>query len=262
MNNEYEQLPAVMNLAGKLKYERFNNEVYVVVPITILRPGVLNGSHGPILYEWSDIENSASQWKGVPITLNHPDYSVRFDYDENDPKFLGKLFDGQCVENKLTFEGWLRLDHLRKHHHELLNRILAGKKINVSTGLRVSVERSPGVDNLGRYYQGIARNYRPDHLAILPDSTGACSIDDGCGIHNERNEDMCTCKDKVVCNDQTYLLDVPVWEFENPLEQSKNYGPAFERRTPATSVRTANAAADQADLLGTPEWEFENPLKK
>jgi hypothetical protein len=28
----------------------------------------------------------------------------------------------------------------------------------------------------------VARNYRPDHLAVLPDQRGACSLTDGCGV--------------------------------------------------------------------------------
>jgi hypothetical protein len=36
----------------------------------------------------------------------------------------------------------------------------------------------------GVKYEGIARNLRPDHLAILPDDKGACSLEDGCGVNN------------------------------------------------------------------------------
>jgi hypothetical protein len=40
----------------------------------------------------------------------------------------------------------------------------------------------------GRQYVGIARNHRPDHLAILPDLKGSCSIADGAGLC--RNHDV------------------------------------------------------------------------
>ena len=34
----------------------------------------------------------------------------------------------------------------------------------------------------GEEYSEVLRNYRPDHLAILPDLVGACSLDDGAGF--------------------------------------------------------------------------------
>src|SRR5690606_13771547 len=33
-------------------------------------------------------------------------------------------------------------------------------------------------------YHSVARDYKPDHIAILPDRIGACSIADGCGVNN------------------------------------------------------------------------------
>jgi len=47
--------------------------------------------------------------------------------------------------------------------------------------LFMELERNPGQWN-GEDYIGIARNIRPDHLAVLPDVKGACSIADGAGL--------------------------------------------------------------------------------
>ena len=53
----------------------------------------------------------------------------------------------------------------------------------MSTGLYVDRDETPGTcPKSGRPYDAVARNYRPDHLAILPDQRGACSNEDGCGI--------------------------------------------------------------------------------
>ena len=57
-----------------------------------------------------------------------------------------------------------------------------GEMMEVSTGLFSEIEPKPGVFK-GRHYKGVVRNLRPDHLAILPDSIGACSIADGAGAH-------------------------------------------------------------------------------
>ena len=51
------------------------------------------------------------------------------------------------------------------------------------------IEKEPSKGNyMGKSYTYIAKNYRPDHLAVLPDNSGACSISDGCGVLvNQRN---------------------------------------------------------------------------
>ena len=57
-------------------------------------------------------------------------------------------------------------------------------RLKSATGLRTSDEHVSGVHNDGRAYIAIARKYRPDHLAILLNERGACSIQDGCGVLN------------------------------------------------------------------------------
>jgi hypothetical protein len=53
--------------------------------------------------------------------------------------------------------------------------------MELSTGLYVDAELTPG-DWKGEEYVAIARNLRSDHLAILPDKIGACSVADGAGL--------------------------------------------------------------------------------
>lgn len=53
--------------------------------------------------------------------------------------------------------------------------------VELSTGLFTDNEVEAGTWN-GEDFVAIARNYRPDHLAILPDKVGACSIKDGAGL--------------------------------------------------------------------------------
>jgi hypothetical protein len=45
----------------------------------------------------------------------------------------------------------------------------------------MDVQKQVGTLN-GMEYGRIARNLMPDHLAILPDKIGACSIADGAGL--------------------------------------------------------------------------------
>jgi hypothetical protein len=52
--------------------------------------------------------------------------------------------------------------------------------MEVSTGLFSNLEMVSGKYE-GVPYNAIVRHIRPDHLALLPNEVGACSIDDGCG---------------------------------------------------------------------------------
>jgi hypothetical protein len=63
----------------------------------------------------------------------------------------------------------------------LLAELDEEKTIEVSTGLFTDDEIKSGKWN-SEEYLAIARNYRPDHLALLPAAVGACSAEDGCGM--------------------------------------------------------------------------------
>jgi hypothetical protein len=71
-------------------------------------------------------------------------------------------------------------------------RVLAAieerRMLEVSTGRGMADNIDSGVHN-GKQYAAIARGIIPDHLAILPDKIGACSIADGAGLlRNEHVE--------------------------------------------------------------------------
>ncbi len=237
----------VANLAGRVRKVSRDGRQYIVAPITLIQPGVLNGSQGPILYELPDIRLSVDAWNGVPLLLGHPTFGrLGSDADVLESTGLGFIFNAKVTE-RLIAEGWFDVELVRKRNRELLQQIEAGKAVEVSTGLRVAVEHQSGVDERGRAYNRIARNYRPDHLAVLVGQTGACSIDDGCGINNERIEEMCTCNQGAVAN-QSDLLGLPSYEFANPLGESQ-------------SVSVANSGSEDG-LLGLPTMNFENPLVK
>ena len=56
-----------------------------------------------------------------------------------------------------------------------------GDIIEVSTGYFADKLDESG-EFEGEEYDGVQINLRPDHLAILPNTIGACSVDDGCGF--------------------------------------------------------------------------------
>lgn len=188
---------------------------HLVAPISLIVPGVLNGSDGPILYPENQTAKNYSDWNGMPIVVYHPTVEVdgmMIPVTARDPDILNKQGIGHVFRSshrgKLGAEAWFD-EELTKKADELLqadgkptilNRLLKGQPIEVSTGLNLDKIKAPlGSTHNGRPYTFIGTNYRPDHLAILPDQRGACSVADGCGVLiNESNRFTCpSCGAKV-----------------------------------------------------------------
>lgn len=177
----------ISNIAGKIRRESLQGRLYLVAPLTMIVPGVLSGSRGSLYYPLEEIRKNPTAWNGMPITLGHPSIdgkpvSARTPEVLN-TKALGMILRTQA-DQELISEGWFDIELTNRSAPGLIDRIEAGKKVEVSTGLGVQQEIVNGEYN-GRAYQAIARNYQPDHLAILLDTPGACSINDGCGVNNE-----------------------------------------------------------------------------
>jgi len=183
------------NLVGKIRREILNGREYLVAPISMIVPGVLNGSKGPLLYPLDEITKNADAWNGIPIVVNHPT-----DEDDNPvsgrtPKVLEKSGIGTIfnvtANGKLTAEGWFDVEKTKQLSPSTLNKLEKGETEELSTGLftdNIAVKNKAEFN--GKPYTHIARNYRPDHLAILPGKRGACSVEDGCGVNvNEENKE-------------------------------------------------------------------------
>lgn len=167
-------------------YSVFDGRSVIVVPCVMIREGVHSGSAGSVFYPAEEIDKFPMAWNGRPIPLTHPqDGGVPVSC--NSPGImgvynLGFVFNTQTVSGQLKSELWLFQDRLSEKSPEIMEKINNGEPIEVSTGLWFELDETPGVWN-GEEYIGIARNFRPDHLAILELGTiGACSVSDGCGI--------------------------------------------------------------------------------
>jgi hypothetical protein len=171
----------VANLTGQTRRETLNGIEYLIAPATMIVPGVLDGSQGPLLYDLDDIKKSAHLWNGIPVVVNHPKNNV----SARSPSILEKQGVGQVfnteVNGKLTTEVWFDVNKTRKVDSRILTALGSSTPIPLSTGLFTDIESSSGELN-GQSYKAIARNYQPDHLAILLDDVGACSVKDGCGV--------------------------------------------------------------------------------
>lgn len=167
-----------------------------VVPMVMLVEGVAHGSQGPILYTRNEIAKAPRLWDHKPIVRYHPERDGHgvsaCNAEVLNAQKVGIILNSK-VDNKgpggltrLTAEAWLDVGRVNEVDSRIAKTIHNQKVMEVSTGLFMDiVPVEHGVFN-GKEYEGMARNFIPDHLAILPDRKGACSVADGAGlIRNE-----------------------------------------------------------------------------
>jgi len=162
---------------------------HLVVPIVMMVEGVHSGSHGPLLHTIAELGKFAGSWNGIPIVIDHPKIngeSVSANTPEIIEQKVGTVYNTKVKGKKLTAEGWLDEDMLRQTSSDVLAAVKASEQIEVSVGV-FSDEKDEEGEFDGEEYDAIAINHRPDHLALLPGGTGACSIEDGCGIRSNSN---------------------------------------------------------------------------
>ena len=163
---------------------------HLVVPVVALVEMVLQSStsENPELALAEEFGANPLSWNGRPIVVNHPEIDgekVSASLPEVvDKEKIGEIYNTILDGKKLKLEAWIdleRAENLGGTIYETVKKLQEGEEVvEVSTGLFSNVEEKAGQFN-EEDYQGIWRNIVPDHLAILSEATGACSIEDGCG---------------------------------------------------------------------------------
>lgn len=158
---------------------------HLIVPVTMIVEGVLSGSAGPLLHLAEDFGKFPEAWNGIPVVINHPAINGQ-NVSANSPEVIeaekvGTVYNTKIENNKLIAEVWLEETKLSTVSPDTFSAIGLKQSIEVSVGVFTEYDPTPGTYD-GRQYTAIARNHRPDHLALLPGGVGACSIADGCGI--------------------------------------------------------------------------------
>lgn len=190
---------------------------WLVAPVVLVREGVLNGG----FLGFSEIQKSAPGWNGQPVTAppdegteaanlapsgpsGHPidgqtqDGRPNFVSANREP-FLSDMHVGMVLnveavddlptpgdeqsERGLVGEAWVDLDRAEAvgaNAVESVERIADSESLDVSTGyFHRPVEVGGSYE--GERYAVEQKDLLPDHLALLPNETGACSWPDGCG---------------------------------------------------------------------------------
>lgn len=188
MDQYYEEM--VTNICTSPVMEQLQGVDHFVLPTVGIKEGVWVGSQGPVLYLNQEFGKGVSNWDHKPAVVWHPKKNGK-PWTAADKEMINKyrtgiLLDTGVKNKKLTFNTWVEANRIKELSKKVYDKIQKGEKVEVSTGMVMDLEKKVGVWN-GKRYNAIARNILPDHLAILPDSVGACSVSDGAGL-NVTNE--------------------------------------------------------------------------
>lgn len=182
-NNSYSLINT--NAGYTISVKKHEGEKHLVVPVVMMVEGVHNGSHGPLFHPATELGKFPEVWNGIPVIVRHPQkngmYVSANSPDIVDEQVIGRVYNTRMEDGKLKADVWINENKAIKVYPEILGYLHSGKPIDVSVGVFTEDELTPGEWN-GEQYIGIAKNHRPDHLALLPNEKGACSLEDGCGL--------------------------------------------------------------------------------
>lgn len=170
---------------AKTRLDTLEGREHLVIPMVILTEGVHAGSQGPLFYPKDELAKTPVVWNQKPIVVYHPTLNGE-GISACDPAIVntrkvGVIMNTRFEGGRLKSEAWIEKDRANAVDERIMAAVDNKEMMELSTGLFVDVENTTGKWK-NEDYQGIARNFRPDHLALLPDQIGACSIADGAGL--------------------------------------------------------------------------------
>lgn len=191
-----------MLMSNEINTEGLSNS-YLVVPVVAIREGVLND----LFYPRSEILKSLDTWNGRPVPVNHPEDERGFAISANRPDVedrynIGFFYNVKYERGDLKGEIWINVQKAINLGFEgVIQRLQNGEQMEVSTGLLADLRQEDDNNFNGRPYFAIVLGMTGDHLALLPNDLGACSVADGCGTHrNEKVKINCAGSDGI-CED-------------------------------------------------------------
>lgn len=238
------------NISGRARREVLDGRDFLVVPVVSIVPGVLDGSQGALFYAENHVRAAAPRWNGIPITDGHP-------YRMGRPISASELPDEDRIgflrnsrfRGRLEHEAWFDVEKTKAKNKRIYNAVLNGEPMEVSTGLYTENRPAPeGSAFKGKAYQFFAENHGPDHLAVLADQLGACSIRDGCGLNvnakAEQDRDEAgrfSAQEEAVIDEEAHKRGMSSEELKKQIKAN-----AQVRNTWSDAAREAATAARQA----------------
>lgn len=216
------------NMSELIVQKEMDGKEYFVAPVILITEGVHSGSGGPTYYPVEELEKFPQAWNGRPIPVYHPkkDGSPT---TANDPELIqncsvGQIFNVRFEDGKLKGEAWINPEKANKVDPDVMRKLNNNEVLEVSTGMFVEEEVKEGEWN-GEKYTRIARSIRPDHLALLPNGKGACSVEDGGGMPRINEEQ----ESELFSRFTKYVLNLLRKEKDLESERSKNNNKGEQR---------------------------------
>jgi len=246
----------------KMSKKEFLGKEYTVLPATIIKEGAFypEGSDpekGALFVSSDAIEKSALRWNGRGVSLNHPtnDTATLNTPTDYNNQYLGLVFNSRysSSEKAIKTEFWLDSERAKP----IIDKIKSGDKIDVSIGAYGTFGNAEG--NIGNTYYGHSfENIKPDHVAILPFSDGACSYEHGCGIRakktpekiKEQKKEMAIKMNDSKNNcDETLSNDVDSHSIDNIKSLLCHASPELRKSIQMAMLQQETAKADVIDKI-------------
>lgn len=182
---ELQVIPARLQV-NRLERRTLDGREYAVAPVVAMVAGVRNGELVPA----DELGKFTVAWEGRPVPLRHPEDADGNNITANTPnvlegQVLGRFFNAYMDGDALKGELWLDVEKAQRLGGDALsalNRLERGQVMEVSIAYFCDFEAASGEFG-GEQYDMIQHNLRPDHVALLPDEIGSCSVADGCGAN-------------------------------------------------------------------------------
>jgi len=179
-------------MQGPPRVQQLMGRDFMVVPAVLVQGQVLHNNLGSTLLSPEDITDAwAAEWNGAPVVVSEHPTSRGMPTSARTPDIMnrrgaGFVFSARVERNGTTAlkgDVWLDLNRASQIEElqEIVQRLRKGERVELSTGFPTLAEETPGVFN-GEAYEMVLHPHGADHLAIFAHKTGACSVEDGCGL--------------------------------------------------------------------------------
>ena len=171
-------------VTGPVEEREIEGRAYLVAPVVAVKEGVLNR----LLLPLDELSHYYNAWEDAPVPVRHPvaanGLHVSACTTDQISRAVGRFYDvrmdGPALKGNIYLD-IAKAEALGGDAETALTALRNGEPMDVSTAYFCDIEPTSGTWN-GTPYDGIQRNLRRDHLALLPGEQGACSWEDGCGV--------------------------------------------------------------------------------
>lgn len=189
MSSQLRARHVAATISGIVRKVVENGREFIVAPIVAVKDGVLNGE----LVRSDVLGRLLDEWEGTPLTINHPPDDAAAVITKTHAWIrqneIGTMRNVHVAQNRLKGEVWIPTDQTAPEVKAVIKRIENGETLQVSVGFLSAFTVQKGT--FGRkQFREVTQDAAPNHVALLPNDVGACSIVDGCGTPRAASADI------------------------------------------------------------------------